>query len=71
MAYVRAVCDKDDGQFQQSLAGVLQLVNGQSELKLPQLLAVQATAMVVKRYSGCANRPETRKVARYLFEPDW
>lgn len=62
MAYVRAVGDKDDEQFKQSLTGVLQLVNGQSDLKLPQLLAVQATAMVVKRYSGCSNRPEDPKL---------
>ncbi len=59
MAYVRAVCEvTDDGQFRRDMAGVLDLVNGRAELKLPQLLCTQATALAVARYARCGDRPE-------------
>jgi hypothetical protein len=58
MAYVRTVCAGEDQSFHQGLSGVLKLVNGRSELKLAQALAVQATGMTVARYSRCAEKPE-------------
>lgn len=58
MAYVQAVCEKDDCPFQEGLSGVLQLVNGRLDLKLPEALAKRATAMSVVRYARCADRPE-------------
>lgn len=58
MAYVRAVCAGEDGAFHDGLSGVLQLVNGRSDLKLPQTLAKRATAMTVVRYSHCSEKPE-------------
>lgn len=58
MAYVHAVCAGKDGAFQNGLSGVLQLVNGRSDLKLPHTLAKRATAMAVVRYSHCSETPE-------------
>ncbi len=58
MAYVRAVCDGEDRQFQQGMPDVLSLVNGRKEMKLAQLLCTRATAITVARYSRCADRPE-------------
>lgn len=58
MAYVRTVCEGEDRLFHQGLPGVLKLVNGQSDLKLAQTLATQATAMTVARYSRGADKPE-------------
>lgn len=58
MAYVRTVCAGEDRPFKQGLPGVLKLVNGQSDLKLAQALATQATAMTVARYSRCAETQE-------------
>ncbi|WP_454724175.1 MULTISPECIES: EH signature domain-containing protein [Cupriavidus] len=58
MAYVRTVCGRDDRSFQDGLSGVLQLINGRLDLKLPETLAKRATAMAVVRYAACAERPE-------------
>ena len=58
LAYVRMVCAGEDQSFQQGLSGVLKLVNGRSELKLAQTLAIEATGMTVARYSRCAEKPE-------------
>ena len=58
MAYVRAVCNGEDQQFQQGMPDVLDLVNGRAEMKLAQLLSTRATAMTVARYANCADRPE-------------
>lgn len=58
MAYVRAVCDAPDAGFKLQLSGVLNLVNGRSTLRLPEVLAKRSTALTVTRYAQCAERPE-------------
>jgi hypothetical protein len=58
MAYVQWVCVCDDDAFLRALPRVLQLVNGQADLKLPPMLSTQATALTVVRYSRCASKPE-------------
>ncbi|WP_115662412.1 EH signature domain-containing protein [Cupriavidus taiwanensis] len=58
MAYVRTVCEGNDRAFHDRLSGVLQLVNGRLDLKLPETLAKRATAMTVVRYARCGERPE-------------
>ncbi|MES2185814.1 MAG: EH signature domain-containing protein [Pseudomonadota bacterium] len=58
MAYVAAVCRGDDLHFQRDMPGVLDLVNGRSEIRLAQLLGTRATAMAVARYANCGDRPE-------------
>lgn len=58
MGYVRTICERGDADFQAALEIVLPFLNGKANIKLPQLLAVHAAAMVVKRYAQCRNRPE-------------
>lgn len=58
MAYVQAVCAGNDGNFQQGLPGVLNLVNGRVDMKLAQLLATRAAGMAVARYARCADKSE-------------
>ena len=58
MAYVRAVCDGSDGRFQRDLPLLLRLVNGETELKLAEILSKRATALTVSRYARCEDRPE-------------
>lgn len=58
MAYVRLVCKGSDAAFREGLPGVLQLVNGKLDLKLPHMLARRSTAMSVSRYAACADKPE-------------
>ncbi|WP_157697401.1 EH signature domain-containing protein [Caballeronia calidae] len=58
MAYVRSVCERGDAEFYDALRCVLPFLNGRADIKLPQLLAVRATAMIVKRYAQCRSRPE-------------
>ncbi|MDR5761469.1 EH signature domain-containing protein [Caballeronia sp. LZ035] len=62
MAYVRSVCERDDAGFQDALGDVLAYVNGRAHIKLPQLLAVRAAALVVRRYSDCRERPEHERL---------
>lgn len=74
MAYVRTVCMGEDRAFQKGLPGVLTLVNGRSELKLAQALAIQATGMTVARYSRCAEKPEhsdLRDTSLYWIGNPW
>lgn len=58
LAYVRLVCEADESYFKRRLASALTLINGQASLKLPFALSVKATAMLVKRYVRCADKPE-------------
>jgi hypothetical protein len=58
MAYVRWVCACDDDAFMRAMPRVLQLINGQADFKLPPMLATQATALIVVRYSRRVSRPE-------------
>ena len=58
MAYVHLVCQRKDAEFREGLEGVLKVVNGHSDLKLPSTLATQATATSVIRYGNCVDRPE-------------
>ena len=58
MAYMRMVCAGSDTHFLQGLTRLLDLVDGRADITLPAALATQATAMVVIRYSECANKPE-------------
>ncbi|WP_168226676.1 EH signature domain-containing protein [Rhodoferax sediminis] len=58
MAYVRMVCKDEDRQFQKGFPGVLDLVNGRSDLKLAQALSTRATALTVARYARCADKSE-------------
>ncbi len=62
MAYVVAVCEMDEAPFKQALRDVLRVVNGETDFRLPHLLAVRATATVVKRYSSCADRVEDERL---------
>ena len=58
MAYVRLVCEARDGGFRKGLNGILDLVNGRADIKLPAVLAVTATALSVARYASCVEKPE-------------
>jgi hypothetical protein len=58
MAYVEKVCSFSDRDFNAEMPGVLKLINGRSDLKLPAHLADKATAKVVIRYSACPDKPE-------------
>lgn len=58
MAYVRLVCQRKDAEFREGLPGVLKVVNGRADLKLPGTLAIQAASMGVSRYARCVDRPE-------------
>ncbi|SAK99805.1 hypothetical protein AWB78_05829 [Caballeronia calidae] len=62
MAYVRSVCERGEAEFQDALGDVLRYVNGRADIKLPQLLAVRAAALAVKRYAECRNRPEHERL---------
>lgn len=58
LAYVKQVCAGNDPVFLANLTDVLKLANGQTELKLSETLARQATVQVVLRYARCADKPE-------------
>lgn len=58
MAYVQSVVQKQDDPFMAGLSGVLDLVNGRADLRLPPTVETRATALAVVRYSSCAERPE-------------
>jgi hypothetical protein len=58
LAYIRLVCDAEESYFKGKLTSALSLINGQASLKLPFSLSVKATAMMVKRYAGCTEKPE-------------
>lgn len=58
MAYVEKVCSSSDRDFNAGMSGVLKLINGRSDLKLPVHLADKATAKLVIRYSACVDKPE-------------
>ena len=58
MAYVRLVCGRKDSTFREGLPGILNFVNGGADLKLPEALAIQATALSVTRYAKCADKQE-------------
>ncbi|MEO5606090.1 MAG: EH signature domain-containing protein [Polaromonas sp.] len=74
MAYVHLLCKSDDTEFRQGLPGILKLVNGNSDLKLPPSLATRATAMAVGRYSRCkvkTEHPELRDTAVHWVGNPW
>jgi hypothetical protein len=58
IAYVDKVCSSSDLDFKAGMPGVLKLISGRSDLKLPDHLADKATAKIVIRYSACADKPE-------------
>ena len=58
LAYVQAVCERKDDSFHGGLPGILDLINGRTELHLSQNLGRRSTALAVARYSQCADRPE-------------
>lgn len=58
LAYVQAVAARDERGFKTGLEGVLALLNGQREWRLPERVAVEGTALTVRRYVQCAERPE-------------
>lgn len=58
MAYLRSVCERGDAEFHDALRCVLPFLSGKATIKLPQLLATRAAAMVVARYAQCQNQPE-------------
>jgi hypothetical protein len=58
MTYVRLVCEYKDLEFKRRLPNLLKLVDGQMEMKLPDMLASKAVAMAVARYSHCEDRVE-------------
>lgn len=58
LAYVRLVCESDESYFKRRLISILTLINGQASLRLPPALSVKSTAMLVKRYARCADKPE-------------
>jgi hypothetical protein len=62
MAYVDKVCNLSDREFNTGMLGVLKLINGRSELKLPEHLEVKATAKIVIRYSACADKSEQNEL---------
>lgn len=58
LAYVRTVADEEDRGFKLHLGDVLELLNGRREWQLPERVAVTGTAITVRRYSKCKDRPE-------------
>lgn len=62
MAYVDKVCSSNDREFNAVMPGVLKLINGRSDLKLPEYLADKATARIVTRYSACVEKPEQNEL---------
>jgi hypothetical protein len=58
LAYVQTVCAMRDEPFIGHLNGVLELVNGQGQIHLPEAMAIEATARCVTRYSKSTNTPE-------------
>jgi hypothetical protein len=58
LAYVALLCDSSDRAYQEGLDGVLSLVNGRTQLRMPETIARQATAMTTVRYAQCADKPE-------------
>ena len=62
MAYVGTVCSLSDRDFNSGMPGVLKLINGRSDLKLPDHLADKATVKVVIRYSACHDKPEQNEL---------
>ncbi|WP_164846120.1 EH signature domain-containing protein [Inhella crocodyli] len=58
LAYIALLCDSSDRAFRDGLDGALSLVNGRTQLRMPETIARQATAMTTVRYSRCADRPE-------------
>jgi EH_Signature domain len=58
LAYVRNVCAMDDQSFTEHLADVLELVNGNGEINIPEGIAIEATAFCIIRYSSAANTIE-------------
>lgn len=58
MAYVQVVCDQVDDLFRRDMPAVLRLINGDTDLKLAQVLATRATAMAVVRYAKSSDHPE-------------
>lgn len=58
MAYVVRVCESEDAAFRKCMKAVLELVNGNTPMRLPSALATRATAMVVTRYAKCVDHPE-------------
>jgi len=58
MAYVRLVCEQEDRGFKKGLDGVLDLLNGRGDIKLPPVLAMNASALSVVRYASCAEKTE-------------
>jgi hypothetical protein len=58
IAYVRLVCEQEERGFKKGLDGILNLVNGQKEIKLPPVLRTTAAALCVVRYSRCTDKVE-------------
>ena len=58
LAYVQTVCAMRDEPFTGHLNGVLELINGKGLIRLPEAMAIEATARCVTRYSKSANTSE-------------
>jgi hypothetical protein len=59
LAYVLEIVRlESDRSFLRELDGILQLLNGQTNLRLPQDLAIKAASLTVVRYQRCKEAPE-------------
>lgn len=59
LAWVRAVSAKEDAGFLRGLDDVLAVLNGDSAWsRLPERVSVEGTAISVRRYARCRQRPE-------------
>lgn len=58
MAYIRVVCEQQDAPFRNDMPAALRLINGDTDLKMAQVLATRATAMTIVRYAQCSDHGE-------------
>ena len=58
MAFARAVCSDGETEFKNRLPTLLQMANGEYEIRLPALLSTKTVALAVTRYARCSEISE-------------
>ena len=71
MAYVQVVCDQPDVPFRHDMPAMLRLINGDTDLKLAQVLATRAAAMTVVRYAKSSDHPEHTDLVAFTAVVAW
>lgn len=65
---------RDDGEFRKGLPSMLDLLEGNAEIKLSELIRLKCLAMLLIRYVKCKERPEhprLRDLAVHFFGNPW